>query len=780
MAEYKIKNILEPNLLPGKTDIAKFINSCKEKQLENVTPIELDNGKTKAPKKTALYQLLEDNKEEPLCYEVSYNGKSYITFHRKALEILTKSNFKTMFTGKTITGLLSKLSTQYNSSDFFELISLSGKKTTIEKQDFTCYAVWYFFNNRTASIYDFYENIKQTSDLLSNNKSKLSVSSTSDELKEFSLLINYPYVLDSVTVAKTLITHRGKLNIRGSLSSYSVAEEDSAEGIRYKSIPFKKIALTQSNYYNAPDKLTTADMFLYRSQSPGLKKLNLVFSGTTLTHIQYQKFIDTGFKDGDIIPISLKQLKLATISDNITTNLVKVIGSLVNVNEKVKDPFFSTVVSLMAIKNKQDFINKMEEVIEINQNSFDYKLKDVGRTTFEFNINFVDYDKSTRYQAFLQSGQIYLTPIETTGSASGIGGIARDYVNSQIIKNLPEKNIFFRELIKIRRETFEEEINFNGRQIELKLRDITVDFTDILPGLTYTKPSLIKQDEVTQTLFQIILSVINNKPIVLNPKLKADLKILKKIKTLDDEKLIAEAIKLGISDKKTIISNLNNTNMTLLKQYKINLVKKIYSKSELNKHTQLVNVVVQLKLLDKNTAIKMTVKELADLVSDAKAYKALKNYPALMKSDLLSPGSLHKIFLSIPQELRPIIAERYIVNITKHMGGKSREILNDYQKEFASKKDFLKNINTGNGKVTFSENTSVFFERVSSYEMLYLCSANESVIKKWIKNSFIMSVYALAAAYGVIIFDGKKHKIGDAEQFGKMARKNPIYVKIGE
>ena len=66
--------------------------------------------------------------------------------------------------------------------------------------------------------------------------------------------------------------------------------------------------------------------------------------------------------------------------------------------------------------------------------------------------------------------------------------------------------------------------------------------------------------------------------------------------------------------------------------------------------------------------------------------------------------------------------------------------------------------------------------------MLYLCSANEDVIKKWIKSSFLMSVYALAAAYGVIIFNGKTYKIDKQEQFvaGSMVRKNPIYVKIGE
>lgn len=781
MAAYNIQDILDPKLLSGKTAIAKFINSCKEKQLANTTPIQLANGKTKEPKKTALYKILEQNKQEPLCYNITYKGKTYITFPRKTLEILTGNESKTVFTSNSIHGLLSKLSSELYSDDFYELISSNDSKTTQEKQDFTCYAVWYFFNNRTASIYDFYEQIKTTNDLLSNNKSKLSVSSSSNELKDFSLLSYYPYVIDSVTVAKTLIRQRGKLNIRGSLSSYSIAEEDSAEGIRYKSIPFKKIALTESNYYNKPDKLTTADIFLYRAQSTGLKKLNNVFSGSTLTHKQYQKFIDSGFTHGDIIPISLKQLTIANININLTTNLFKIIGSLDDVNKDAKDPFFSTVLEIMSIKDKSKFIERMEDVIVIDDNSFDYKLKDVGRTEFKFSIHFVDYEQRTQYEAFLQTKQIYLSP-KSTGSASGIGGVSRNYVNSQIIRNLPEKNKFFNELIKIRKKSFEDKININQSQIQLKLEAITVDFTDILPGLNYAPPSLYKEDEVMQTLFQVVISLINKKPISLNANQKKDsklLKLLKKVKTLDDEKLIAEAVKLGISDKKSIQTNLNNTNLSLLKQYKINLVKKIYSKSELNKHKQLVNTVVQLKLVDKNKALSMNISELSKLISDSNDYKAYKTYPALTKFDLLSPGSLYKIFAEIQENLRPIIAERYITNITSHMGGKSREIINDYQNEFANKPDFLKNTTPNKSKVTFSNNTKTFFEKLSSYEMLYLCSVNENIVKNWIKSSFIMSVYALAAAYGIIIFDGQEHSSKDFVA-GSMVRKNPIYVKIGE
>ena len=727
MAEYKFQDIIDPTPVSGRSAIAKFINNCKTKQLLNVTEVEDKNGKMKKPRKSKLYERLEKNPEEPLCYQVNYNGKSYITFYRKAIETLTGKTSKTLYNYNSIEKLLTDLAARYTSSDFFELIRSPDNYTTQEKQDFTCFAVWYFFNNRTASLYDFHEYVKSTNDLLSNNKSKLYVSSTSNTLKEFTLINNYSYFLDSVSVAKTIIRHRGKLNIKGALSSYNIAEEDSAEGIRYKSVPFKKIALTESNYYNAPDKLTTADIFIYRPQAEGMKRLNNVFSSRTLTHKQYQAFIDEGFKRGDIIPISLKQLKPGNIGENLSTNLVKVIGSLETVNNDVKDPFFSTVLQLMTVNNKQQFITEMEKVIEIDDNSFDYKLKEIGRTTFEFGITFADYNSPTRYQAFLQAGQIYLTPIATTTSASGIGGITRDYVNSQIIRKLPERNTFFASLKQIRRHAFQDKFN------------ITANFTSKeFPGLTYSKPTVRKREE-----------------------------------------LISEAVKLGLSDRRTVERNLNLTDARKAKVYETNLIKRIYATSKLNKHTQLVNIAVRFKLIDKPSAIQMEIQDLAKLIADSKAYKGLSNYAALNKSDLMSPGDLRTIFAQIDESLRRIIARRYVEAITSHMGGRASEILNDYEREFENKPDFLKNIGSGN-KVKFSKNTDVFFEKLSSYEMLYLCSANESVVKKWVKSSFIMSVYALAAAYGVIIFNGRKYNLKGADSFAKIARKNPIYVKIGE
>jgi hypothetical protein len=777
MAEYKIKDILDPNPISSNSPIANFINDCKNTQVVNITETIGKNGKPKKPKKSALYKKLEEHREEILCYQIKHKGVSYITIPRKTLELITNNNIKTLFTNASVKSLLKKLSGKDDQLNFFELINSSDSNTTQEKQDFTCYAVWYFFNNSNDSLYDFCEHLKQTSDLLQNNKSKLFVSSSSSKLKEFSFLKNYSYILDSVAVAKTLITNRNKLNMKGSLSSYCVAEEDSSMGIKYKSLPFKKISLTEKSYYNAPDKLTTADMFIFNPQAEGMKKLSIVLNKSTLTHLQYQSFMDEAYKRGDIIPISLKQLKVPTISDNLTTNLIKVIGSLEAVDNDLKDPFFSTVLHLLSISGRNKFVEEMNDIIEIDNKSFDYKLAEVGRTKFNFNIKFVDYDNSSKYEAFLQSGQIYIKP-EGTGSASGIGGIARDYLNDQIVRNLPEKNIFFASLKKIRQDAFEKPLFINGTQVDLKIRDIGIDYTNILPGLKFTNPQLTIKDEALEFFIRYVMSLINGKPFYLTTKEKKFVSITKKMKMLDPNKLVDEAVKLGISDKRTIESRLNVKNQNQLIKYQENLVKQIKSKAKLKKQKELINAAVQLKLVDKIDAVKMEVDELADLISNSKAYRGLTNYPALMKSDLLSPGILSKVFASIPDGVRKVVAKRYIEGITKHMKGKSNEILNDFQREFESKKNFLKDISKpSDNKLTFDDNTKVFFEKLASYEMLYLCSANESVIKKWIKNSFIMSTYALAAAYGIIIFNGKRYNLSS---FGKIARKNPIYVKIGE
>lgn len=775
MAEYKIKDILDPTPVSSNSDIANFINDCKKTQVVNITETIGKNGKPKKPKKSTLYKKLEEHREEILCYQMKHEGISYITIPRKTLELITNNNIKTLFTNASVKSLLKKLSGKEDQLNLFELVHSSYKNTTQEKQDFTCYAVWYFFNNSNHSLYDFYEHLKQESDLLQNNKSKLFVSSSSSKLKEFSFIKNYIYILDSVTVAKTIIKNSSKLNIKGSLSSYCIAEEDSAGGIKYKSLPFKKIASTEKSYYNAPDKLTTADIFIFNPKADGMKTLSRVFNQSTLTHLQYQKFMDEAYERGDIIPISLKQLKLTTISDNLTTNLIKVIGSPKDVDDDLKDPFFSTVVHLLSISDRNKFVKEMNDIIEIDNKTFKYKLAESGTTKFYFNIKFINHDNPSEYEAFLQAGQIYIKP-GGSGSASGIGGIARDYLNDQIIRNLPEKNVFFRSLKEIRRKAFEKPLIINGTQVDLKIRDIGIDYTNILPGLKFTNPQLTIKDEALEFFIRYVMSLINGKPFYLTTKEKKFVSITKKMKMLDPNKLVDEAVKLGISDKRTIQSNLNLKNQSKLIKYQENLVKQIQSKAKLKKQKELINAAVQLKLVDKINAVKMEINELAELISNSKAYRGLTNYPALMKSDLLSPGSLSKIFAAIPEGVRQVVAKRYIKGITEHMKGES-EILNDFQREFELKKNFLKDIKPDDSKVTFDDNTKAFFEKLSSYEMLYLCSANESVIKKWIKNSFIMSTYALAAAYGIIIFNGRKYNL---KSFGKIARKNPIYVKIGE
>ena len=71
--------------------------------------------------------------------------------------------------------------------------------------------------------------------------------------------------------------------------------------------------------------------------------------------------------------------------------------------------------------------------------------------------------------------------------------------------------------------------------------------------------------------------------------------------------------------------------------------------------------------------------------------------------------------------------------------------------------------------------------KMSQLEMLFYILSNNSIVKDWIKKSFIMSIYASVSARGIIIFDGKHI---DLKKFGREGMKatsriNPVYVKIG-
>lgn len=84
---------------------------------------------------------------------------------------------------------------------------------------------------------------------------------------------------------------------------------------------------------------------------------------------------------------------------------------------------------------------------------------------------------------------------------------------------------------------------------------------------------------------------------------------------------------------------------------------------------------------------------------------------------------------------------------------------------------------------SISRRAEAYAEKMSMFEMASYVVSHERIVHDWIKDSFVMSLYASASAIGLIIFDGRHvnlKNIGGKQRLKKMGnRLNPMYLKIG-
>jgi hypothetical protein len=305
--------------------------------------------------------------------------------------------------------------------------------------------------------------------------SKLNIQNKTDlkRFKVFAYDSNYAYVADAVGVSKTILAQKNRLNLKSNLSRYVIGEEKSCNHL--KDDPFHIIKTNETSYYSKPDKLTTADIFLYDTTDKKFYKDAIsVFRRNTLTHDQYRGFINRSFSEGAIIPISLKQLKNGVkidLNSNFVTTEIKVIGSydLGKNKEYLEDDFMKSAIELFSTKNKQDFYKKLNSMIEIDISSA--KLATEG-TTVEFYGKFspsstlipdglggLPYIKSSqgkKYKIWMTVGQIHIMGAVSNPmhSGSGLGGVSRESLFEDIITKLPKTSTFLNNLLKCRKNAF--------------------------------------------------------------------------------------------------------------------------------------------------------------------------------------------------------------------------------------------------------------------------------------------------------------------------------------
>ena len=464
MKKYKISDILDSTKMPGDSYIIKFLNECKEySRKENINSI------------------LRQNSKKIFCYEYEFYGVTYISFPleliKKILNLSDKSLINTKQTTKFISDVSGVSSTKSNYK-FFELNNFKfGQGDVRLKQELVCLAVAFFFCFPQKTIYNFHEYIKHCKDQKQidpdtppNFKAagNAELSFSANKYQKFATILNIKYIIDSVGVAKTLIANKTKLKLSTPLNKYKIVEEKHKLAKELKDNPFRKI-VKPVGYYANPDKLMIADIFLIDTSSEKYYVKNLkVFNSSNLQHDQYRKFMDESFRNGAIIPISLKQLTPATLSENLTTSRIKIVGSYTkedqnNVDKDFIDEYMDAAIKLFSQRNMKQFVDTMNKMIDINISTTSFKTS--GKNTeIDFITNFKLTNKSKDkkiYRIWMSGGSIYTKPQKPkTTSPAGLGGISSNFLVEKIIEKLPRNNQFFNKLNAARINVFGEE-NFD-------------------------------------------------------------------------------------------------------------------------------------------------------------------------------------------------------------------------------------------------------------------------------------------------------------------------------
>lgn len=693
MAEIKISDLKSNKSVRGSKVFEKFVKDCRDnlnsENLYEIIPVSGSKSKvsvkykgeeikissneqsaqnfikTHRKKYKILKYIKELDHDDTFCYEI--NGK--IGISRKVIEKINSKTFKTYFESKnTIILSIQKLVgyDDIKQSDYLDLINPEVVIGTKLKQDFTCFVLSYFIINSGSTHYNLLDDLRQKK--LKINSTKISISSTIDDFDVFLYHTkdSYGKFFDSVATAMTIIKNKEKLGIKHPLSNYRIVEEESIMGKKLKAKAFDKIKLNEKNYYTDENKLTTADIYLCNTSSQEFITLLKVFNKKTLNHEQYRSFTNSSYKSGNLIPISLKELRPVDVGNDFTTSRIKVLNFISKPeHDDVQDMFLKKVIELLSIKEKNKFIIAMSKVVDIKNESIN--LNPYGtRTTFNFDLilKIGDEGKPIKqdHLVFIQGNQLYIKPPGTSSDA-GLGGVSMEYLKEQILMKLPDKGRFIRDITNARKKAFGD----------------------------YYKS--------TQDLTMNVYGSIKN------------------------------------MSRDNLIKLIVNFNKKYPKQ-------KIFAK------------ISDIKSLSKNN--------LVEKIENIRTFQKYKKYSLLSKAAILSPSEFKSIFEGIPNNLMVDIARVYIEELYSQLK-KVPGIDTSLTGHFVSK--------------TYGTMEKTILNKLSDIEIIYFLACNPNIVKKWIKNSFIMGAYGISSASGIILFDGKPHTLGK----GKVGfvRRNPVYVKIG-
>ncbi len=335
-----------------------------------------------------------------------------------------------------------------------ELPVYSKESLRVNKDDaaesLVCLALHYVNTMKSGSVSSFQDYIEFD---LPSSISELNIPFSVTELRWYCSSED-PYLvwaISSFIMAEKIKNSPSLTNI-SSLDNYAICHSKSDIGKKFKNDIFSSNITLSSNIKVGEDKIQPADIFLVKTSyknnlSPGIRDTD----STTIVFDKLERFYNQNFKNGILIPVSLKQTTYQSSTQKTTTQLKVVNYNPQGVGKEITTPkLLSDFImrELLLAKKKviseNDFVEWFDKFIEIEP--INYKnYKDQVETTIKF--------RGTTYNN-KQAAPIefnIMTPNSTynfqrVGGNSWTGGIGYQVV-SKIIRTDPKIRTQFNKAI---------------------------------------------------------------------------------------------------------------------------------------------------------------------------------------------------------------------------------------------------------------------------------------------------------------------------------------------
>lgn len=238
-------------------------------------------------------------------------------------------------------------------------------------ESLVCLALYYVSQNNSFSVSSFQDFIEYD---LPTTISQVDLPFSLDNLKPYCSSEDpfLSWAVSSLIMAEKIKNSPSVSNV-STLSNYTFCHSKSTNGKKYKYDIFRNEIELPSGIRVGEDKVQPADIFLVKTNY--INKLSPVISEsdpTVMVFDKLERFYNQNFKNGALIPVSLKKTLYKTTTQKTTTQIKAVNYNPQGVKREILTPrLLSDFImrELLIVKNKnitqQDFINWFDNFLEI-------------------------------------------------------------------------------------------------------------------------------------------------------------------------------------------------------------------------------------------------------------------------------------------------------------------------------------------------------------------------------------------------------------------------------